>query len=259
VEAPVVETPVVALAEYRARRSATARQKIADTFEPLLLDVGEVLVAREVNAATRALDKAFRARGVGDFDAWISEFYATYPEYATERSYRVIRAMSEAIHGEVAAELDAPDPTYRPEVADFVDAYTKKMGEREAASSVGQLRAILRDTPPEEVEAALRTRLVEWKEKRAKKFAARESTRAANATARESYMSLGVERLKWRASGACPLCHHMDGRTAEIRGAFLRKGETVDPGDGETEPMTTKQLIRHPPLHSGCRCTIVPA
>lgn len=339
---PAPEVATLSLSRYRERRSITARRKIRTTFEPLLEDAATVVFTREVNAATRALDKAKRSlraveagvrrlangpggcdaaidrstaeermantgttvRGLcaaaqilgipspidergkimisvavqvgamiegvsalmeaefalGDFDAWITDFYSTYPEYATERFAKTIRAMSESIFGEVASELES-DAEYSAEVEEFARRYTTKMGEREAASSVAQLRAIMRDTPPEEVEAALRGRLDGWKEKRAAKFARRATSRSVNALARESYRAQGVKRLVWVTNGSenCPLCRKLDGKTAEITGAFLRKGQTVDPDDGETEPLTTKKLIRHPPLHAGCDCTIAPA
>lgn len=257
---PAPEVGTVSLAEYREKRSIDARQKIRQTFEPLLEDVGDVVFSREINAATRALNKAFGERGVPEFDQWITEFYATYPEFATERFGRTIRAMSEAIYGEAAAELES-DAEYSSEVEEFTTRYLSKMGERERSSSVGQLRKIMAETPPEEVEAALRLRLDEWKEKRAKKFAKRTAARTANAMARESYKALGVERLKWVAVGkSCPLCRQMDGKTVAITGAFLRKGETVTADDdGETQPLTTKKIIRHPPLHpQGCDCTVAP-
>jgi len=140
----------------------------------------------------------------------------------------------------------------------FVRRYAESLGEREARSSANQLRKILRDVEPDEVEAALRQRVDEWEAGRATKVGRRESQRAGNAFYVEALAGLGWLSMRWAALGdTCPLCTSMDGMTVGVRSVFLQKGQRVE-GDDSTPDLVTSHAVHHPPLHDGCDCMLVP-
>ena len=94
---------------------------------------------------------------------------------------------------------------------------------------------------------------------RAENIARSETIYASNAGAEQGYIQSGVcEGKKWLTAideRTCDLCLDMDGRTAILGSSFdiesLKEdyGWTFDYTDGE---------MPHPPLHSRCRCTIIP-
>jgi len=90
---------------------------------------------------------------------------------------------------------------------------------------------------------------------RAENIARSETIYASNAGAELGYMQSGVvEGKKWLTAvdeRTCEHCIAMNGRTAPL-------GETFDIKDIELNFDYSKGEMPHPPLHSRCRCTIVP-
>jgi len=48
----------------------------------------------------------------------------------------------------------------------------------------------------------------------------------------------------------------LDGQVVGVNRAFVQKGGTVDPADGETSPLTVESDVLHPQLHDGCDCVL---
>ena len=142
----------------------------------------------------------------------------------------------------------------------FVDDYSDSYAKKHVGQSTAQIEQIIRETPAEELAVALGTRFDEWEERRPDKIGARNAVQAGAAFASETWALLGVPFLVWRTVGpSCPLCRKMEGRRITIGGAFLEKGDTVDPeDDGVTAVLQAKRTIPHPPLHGdGCDCMVV--
>ena len=51
-----------------------------------------------------------------------------------------------------------------------------------------------------------------------------------------------------------------DHRTRVLKAGetFVKRGEDVDPKDGQTTPLTAPNDIPYPQLHDGCECGIAP-
>jgi len=144
----------------------------------------------------------------------------------------------------------------------FLAQYTDSFAGRYVSGSMGQLRGLMKDTPEEELGAVLLKRLSEWSEKRAAKIAADETARLSNAVALEKYRMSGATHLRWTTVGDnCPFCTTLNGRIVGIRDAFLKDGETLyaQDGRGNWSAMKSNGMKRHPPIHRGCDCFILPA
>ena len=238
----------------RIARSVSSRRQLRRDFEGLFLDAATAAVRKEAVAIRGALKKAYGGRDAARLYEEVDRFYADFDEWLAERFTPTLKTYGRRVASEAAREVDADDV---PEIDEFVAAYAATLGKRWTGSSAGQLRALIRDSDPAELEEILEERLVEWEEKRPGKVASRETVEAGDAITNVVWAAAGVTAMVWSASGEnCPLCDELNGRTVGITGSFLKEGETLSP-DG-TAPLTTRINISHPPLHEGCDCVIVP-
>jgi HK97 family phage portal protein len=59
----------------------------------------------------------------------------------------------------------------------------------------------------------------------------------------------------------CPYCKHMDGKVMDISGKYFDQGESLTVKSDAGNDITLKfgyEAIKHPPLHSNCRCQLIP-
>lgn len=96
---------------------------------------------------------------------------------------------------------------------------------------------------------------------RAEMIARTEIIRATNFASNEAYLqSKGiVVRKEWlaeRDERTCPFCLDIDGKTISVEKIFFKKGDTIN---AKGQSYTVELLdVGYPPLHPGCRCTIIP-
>ncbi len=119
------------------------------------------------------------------------------------------------------------------------------------------MKKLVTDTSTGDLAAAVRGRLGEWDDTRAGKVADREVVQLEGAMARETFRRTN-KKIEWRRiGGSCPVCAKLHGRVVGHSQSFVNKGGTVDPQDGVTMPLTVKTTVRHPRLHTGCKCMLV--
>ena len=94
----------------------------------------------------------------------------------------------------------------------------------------------------------------------AERIARTETIWAWNEGARQGYKQSGVvEKLQWVSSGdrrTCDWCLDLDGAIIGIDTSFFDKGDEYEVNERIMDFEYEK--VDHPPLHSSCRCTIVP-
>lgn len=239
----------------RRDRSVALRRRTREAFRRLFASIA----ARLVGAETRAVRRAMR-RGLDALRTWLDDYYPGRPRVIAQAWLPALEAYAEAlvtaVRDEVAEAAEEMDIRAQMEV--WVRSYADALGAAEARSSELQIRAILRDS--DDPEADLARRMDEWDETRADAVAHRESVDGEGAFVRRALGLLGVTRLVWVANAdACPLCREMDGRIVGIDAPFLSRGDVVDPGDGETEPLRVGGTVGHPGLHRGCECSVAAA
>lgn len=182
---------------------------LRERYKPLFKDAFERIVRIEVADIGRAIDKQFPKRDVIEFEHWLETFYEKYQAKIGKVLTPVINSYGEAVHSLAASEIGASlemDAEIRKFIGNYLSVYTK----RHAGSSVDQLKALLRDTHPDEVVSILKGRLDEWLAQRPETIASDEVVRASNAIARETYKNAGVTKLVWVAAGSdvCPFARN---------------------------------------------------
>ena len=203
----------------------------------------------------RALRDANDPRG---FSRWMDVFYREFRSKVQETMLPALASYADQIVAAAIEEVGA-DLDIEPEIAQFVTTYAGTLGLRHAISSQRQLQSVINASEADILADELEGRLVEWEEKRPDKIAMKETVKADSALSKLVWIAAGVTVLKWVANAdACPLCQEMDGRTVSITRAFLAEGDTVDPKDGKTNKLESKQIISHPPLHGTCVCNVTP-
>lgn len=157
--APKVDVPP----EDKSARQVPAG-KLREQYAPLFEDSAARIVRIEVNDVRRAVEKHFKKHGAPEFEKWLDEFYVKFPAQIEKNMKPLIRSYGAAAAADniSADKLDAC-------VSRHVDASAS----RYVGESSGQLKQIIREAAPEDVEAALMARLDEWDECRAGEMASR--------------------------------------------------------------------------------------
>lgn len=240
-------------------RSLRLRRRYHKRFKKVFREFGERIVRSEVTELRRAIKAELGERGLSGLNARISKFYKRHETYVVDQMLPLLASFSELIRSAAVSEVGGDEDEDQDSVMErLVHDYAAVFAKRHISSSTGQLEQIIREADAEGVGAALEQRLDEWEEKRPEKIGSAESVRAGAAFAAAAFAALGVAALVWRTIGdTCPLCLQMSKRRRSIDDSFLEKGDTVDPDDGETSPLTVRQTVKHPPLHQGCDCMIV--
>jgi HK97 family phage portal protein len=252
-----VQNAQLALPEPRAvsqARRIALRQRQQVAYRRIFTDAGRRVVKREVQDLRR-LNKVLERHGLATWRDAVEKLYVDdFAPFMLRTMEPVVQGYAD-IMGPTAADEVAGEPT---DLTEFVQDYTRTFTGRHISSSTGQIASIVRDEDPDNYVDVLNQRYDEWEEKRPGKIGHRESVQAGSALAIAQWTALGVGGLVWVSVGkSCPLCQEMDGRTVSMGGAFLAKGDTVDPG-GDTAPLTTEGTVGHPQLHEGCDCMVAP-
>ena len=238
------------------RRSMLMRQRLRNAHLGAFEDAARRYVKRDAESLERAINKAFERNKdpANSLNRWIEEFYPTQERYIYQTMLPMVAALASTISSEAAEEVNS-EPE---EIEAFAQSYTENLARREVGSSIGQIRTIIEEEKPEELQEALSTRASEWTEKRPGKVAANEIVRVSSGAARFVWGAAGVSYLVWRANpGACPLCQQMDGKRVGINEYFLTPGESVTDGD-RPGGIVAESNVGGPPLHGGCVCDISP-
>ena len=234
-----------AIRSLKENRSIQTRDRITRQFYPLFFQAAERIVNLEGNAVKNKVAKFRKLRAVSDMESWLDDFYNGMPDKIKRELGPVIKSFSDAIIEESMSEMGLEDVDLDKFVNDYIDTYAL----RHTSSSLGQLRALLKDGIDE-----LEVRVDEWREKRPEKIATNETTRSSNAFYQAVAFSAGLSTV-WRIRGAktCPFCKSLSGKRVSSGQVFVNDGEDLNP-EGAEAPMKIRGMKTHPPLHRGCDC-----
>ncbi len=256
---PVPDQPAAARSqpafELRSRRSAEARRRVAQAYVRVFRDAAGRLVRRERADVMRACEKYLNQRDQAELEAWLKSFYAEHREFAGKAMAPVILSLAEQIQSLAAQEVNGAEGMTA-EIEAFMDSYVAAFAARYVASSQSQLESLLKaGLTDAALLDSIKARFAEWEEKKPEDIARRETTRVANAVARETFRGAGITKLEWLAHpNACEWCRELNGRIMGIDQAFAQAGEQVKLSHG---PLTVSQHVYHPPAHDGCVCSLV--
>jgi len=244
--------------ERRAQTVAAGRQRLARSFERVILDVSERILRREINDVRRAVTKFFGKRDATQFSDWLQQFYEEHRAFWKRQILPVLLNYADQVGVAVADEVGGEAKSSE-DIQAFIDSYVEALAARQVGSSHLQLQALLDEALLEgqEPEEALEARLDSWEEKRPGQIAREEAFNANNAFTKAFYILAGITRLRWVATGeSCPYCRDLDGKVVGVQENFLDKDTDLQP-DGAARPINVRRNISHPPIHDGCDCVIV--
>ena len=245
--------------EKRSVRAAMNRSRTAKGYRGVFKDAANRIVAREVSNIKKAVKKHISERTLQTFDQWLEDFYREYPDYIRRQMAPVMMGLVEAIQGIAAQEVNA-EIGMTPEIERFANEYLDTYTARHVIASRAQIKHDVTRATEEglDVEEEIERRVGYWEENRANEIALDETVRLSNAIAVTVFASAGIERLRWHAIGAetCPLCQEMDGKVVGINQPFVAKEDVLD-AEG-VSPLRVSKPTRHPGLHKGCVCVVMP-
>jgi HK97 family phage portal protein len=151
------------------------------------------------------------------------------------------------------------------EIIYFINEQKYKFAQSVSKSSADQAKTAIRKAFEKgqtigELKNALKEVFVGPRAKqRATMIARTEVIRASNEGARAAYKNANVSQMRWIASSdPCPYCKGLDGKVVSVDKPFLTTEDTFQP-KGASRPLDLKYGdIPSPPVHPGCRCTIIP-
>lgn len=238
----------------REQRSLAIRRRLREAHKAAFEDGARRYVKRDVDALAKAVKRAAESGTdtISALNRWIDEFYPTQQRYIAQTMLPLVSALAAVIAAEASEEVNAEPVS----VDTFAAEYAENLAMRETNSSIGQVRTMMTEKTPDELEAALLIRAEEWAEKRPGKVAENEIVRVASGAAKVAWAAAGVAYLVWKANqGACPLCMELDGKRVGIKEYFLVPGESVTP-DERPGGLVAGQNLAGPPLHGGCQCSL---
>lgn len=256
----------------RELRSATMdRRRVIEVQRPALQDAAQRVVNREVNDIRNAARRLLKnATSSDDFVRWLRTFCEDHRDFIEERLWPTWFSMAQLVGN--AALVEAEEVGYgQQDVAANVEAFARGMLQSRAVGWAERLRVGLEkklgvndgraaraadagdETWLREVEDVLDKRQAD----EAEDWARDTGVAAGNAVAVVVWTVLGVLMLRWVSFGnSCDHCSALNGRAVGIREFFVMAGVGVTV-EGKL-PLIPGSNIRHPPLHGGCDCLVVP-
>jgi len=240
--------------EQRSLRAMKSRRRMAIAFKPLFRNMAIEILAKERKGILKITKKTLGQRDIGDFNYEIDKYYDEFKKFVRNKFHSLYIQYGEAIYPIAADEVNA-DSELTTEFAAYIDEYAEHSANQYVGSSRGQLKSIAQNSKIENAAIAIEDRLNEWDDKRPDKIADKEIISGESGFAQFVFFAAGFSTV-WVATGkSCPYCLELDGRIISQGMNFVNAGQSFEP-EGAESPMIVKQGISHPPLHSGCDCTV---
>jgi SPP1 gp7 family putative phage head morphogenesis protein len=188
-----------------------------------------------------------------------------WTEHAKESVEPIMKGLMSEAGLSAASSLDTDIVLSNEQILTFIAEHNYKFANSISKSSVETIRKSVQKAFEEGT--SLKALKDELKDKfagqisknRATMIARTETIRAANEGARAVYKGAGVTKMTWIASSdACPYCQGLNGKTISVEENFLSKEDIYMPAGTKRALDLSYGDIPSPPVHPGCRCTIVP-
>lgn len=245
------------------RSGETTLNPVIEAHKPELLQAFSRMIDMEVKDVSAALDKHLGERSTSTFLAWLEDYYSGYGERMKKADGVVpnLRKFANAVIKQAHFRLEI-DPKQSEELNTFVTEYIDTFLERRRGRAYNGLVKEILDENALNISVRVKALLAEWSEKAPIKITNEESVRQAHAVARQAWISSGITKFQWRASGGnnCPFCSQLDGKIVGRNEVFLKRDDVLSAQDekGNWSSLKASSNFNHPPIHRGCDCTIVP-
>ena len=167
----------------RELRSLANRRKISEATKPIMKEVAQRLLRREVKAVKRLMTKELSGlpsgrelRGTDSFYTSLDEFYdGEFNDVVRDAFLPVIRSYGREIYTQASLEIGFP-PEFTDELEEFVRGYVDVLVIQYVTQSRQTLQGIISAENFHDLLNELEIQLQEWLDKRAKKVATRQAT-----------------------------------------------------------------------------------
>ena len=214
-------------------RALPEHTRIRDQYVERFEKIADELLEEEIPALRRIVEAS---ENPDDLRRELEAYFSNHRSTVERKLEPLYREFMNKIAESNARDIDQEPP----DLQEFIDNVIEAASIRWIRSSEDQLNALA------SIDERL-SRLDEWSERRAGKFATVESNQVSNAATRATLVSLGITRLVWRTRTPCPLCDGLEGRTVGVQENFVSEGENVN-------GLIAPRALRQPPLHQGCQC-----
>ena len=252
-EARLIEASATERLEERAVRSIASRRRIMTTYRRLMEDAAGRIVNRELIALRRILD----AVDDGDVDEFLRRldiFAEGLPPAVRTIMGPVLATYIDLVTADASDEVELEEVPQE-SVDRFRSSYVERLADGHTSETVGRLRNTALETQGDAF-ANVHRMLDRWEANRAAEMGLRHVVAAGAGAARMIY-TMGRFDTVWVAAGdTCPYCRKLEGRAVGPGERFLNPGDSIDPEDGESEPLVVRRAIGHPPAHGGCDCSV---
>jgi HK97 family phage portal protein len=242
-------------------RAVDARRSLVRRTSPRLAAVLRSEVQRLANAVQKEGLPKLRAenRDAALFLEWLEQFLRSRTDAVRAAARPILLALAAEVAAQAAGEVDFEYDADR--IAAEATRFVENFGERWERDQLQELVAAVADgqgEPDTEVSSVLSRWLDDSEtDDLADQEAGHQTNSLANQIARGIFVAAGF-RLVWATFGGknCPYCRSLRGRRVSGRQDFLGAGPFQP--DGASRPLSIRRGIKHPPVHKGCVCQVVP-
>lgn len=249
--------------EKATQREVALRKRI----QPLFEEQGKEVIAnldKELKSLTKEQRKGLVTDVLFDIANWVGRFMAVLVPYLKEVIIQEATSRLTELDSTQVFNPDSENTTnyLRNNLASFVTEINQTTKD---ALRVTLQEGVDKGESVDKLRKRVQVVMSDATNERSRTIARTEAIRASNFAAMEAYVQSGtVEARQWlseRDDRVCPFCLQMDGTIVALDKDFFKKGEvlTVRDDKGKERSMTMKvEDIQFPPLHTLCRCTMIP-
>ena len=236
-----------------------ARHTLQKSFIPVMEDAMRRVVRRERQEVLAAAKRELR--GKADFDQWLEEFYSD-TTYTENQMRPVLESLVQALGPEMMREV-GEEWVYNDALRAWVADYLTRFATYYQNKSRDEIRSLVNAALAEGAIEVVEERVDEWIDggpsgtTRSRKQSEKEITRFGGAVALIVFGAAGIKKMRWKTIGEnCEFCNQLNGNTVSTGVPFMTNGDILE-AEGKA-PLAPKRDIKHPPIHAGCDCILVP-
>ncbi len=198
-------------------------------------------------------------------DEYVDKFLPTYGSLIVEQAQLALRLLGK--ENKIFKFTNKEKLTrYTDIVRAYVIARALRIGEETIITTNNKLADIINESLVEGLSIVkIRNKITdlfkEMSDYRAERIARTETTHATNFATEQAYIeSEVVEKKEWLTAideRTCPHCMAMNRKTISLGKSWYKKGDAMIGIDGSRLEFSYED-IDHPPLHTNCRCTLIP-
>lgn len=238
---------------------AHGRRIITNSYKPLIKGTITSFLKTEIPEIRKLAEKllTLATPDTLGFKKQIGEFYEGRADAVNDEISRLFSAYEAALLPQALEEVGSKSEI---DISRFRLNYTENFVKRWIGVNPNAINKVI-DTAIENQEniyEALDSQLTNWETNIPANYERNESVKMEGAFSRAVWIAATIANVTWATMGKkpCPYCSQLNGRQIPIIGEFMASGESLE--SEEHGPLQVSNNIRHPGLHDGCECQLLP-